>query len=329
MQRSTQSRRGFTLIELLVVIAIIALLIGLLLPALSRARKNAKFLECGTRQRDIHKAMIFFAQSNKSSYPIPTKLNSSLANDMPEQDAGLIHQNDSIGNIMSILIFNKAFTPEFAIDPSENNQNVEADADYDFIQQSLGSNYKEAGQIWDTAFAGAFPEDPTTPDSKSNCSYSMAMLYGPRAKKEWTDSSNSATYAVMSDRGPKKGKVESKRRTCYLIHGNDKQWQGNLTFNDNHVSRFSERFDYPSGGAGLDGQVDMSFAPAGVYYKAATATTVSNVPDNIFKLDDYLVSSPRTKGDDIHLGFWRIANVSGKQSDDPESRACYDPLIPQ
>ncbi len=61
--------KAFTLIELLVVISIIALLIGILLPALGAARRTARQMQNSTQVRGIHNALVTFAQGNKTYYP--------------------------------------------------------------------------------------------------------------------------------------------------------------------------------------------------------------------------------------------------------------------
>ncbi|MBW8038781.1 MAG: type II secretion system protein [Planctomycetes bacterium] len=57
-------QRGFTLIELLVVIAIIALLLGLLMPALERARELARRAVCSANLRDLAIAWVIYADDN-------------------------------------------------------------------------------------------------------------------------------------------------------------------------------------------------------------------------------------------------------------------------
>ena len=66
MTRSKRSRRGFTLIELLVVVAIIALLISILLPALSRAKEQARKTTCVSNLKGIGQAANQYLLSGRS-----------------------------------------------------------------------------------------------------------------------------------------------------------------------------------------------------------------------------------------------------------------------
>ncbi len=78
---------GFTLVELLVVVAIIALLVSILLPALGKAREEAKKVVCLSNCHQWGLSTLLYATDNRDSFPYRYN-RSSLGNYRPEGSPG-------------------------------------------------------------------------------------------------------------------------------------------------------------------------------------------------------------------------------------------------
>lgn len=245
----SRRRAGFTLVELLVVISIIAVLIGVLLPALGKARQAARQMKDSVNVRSTVTAMIVWAGSNSGRYPLPSALDTA-----DQTVAALGEDKNTTGNILSILVANGASAPEMLISTAESNvEQVQKATIYDFSNPSGAVD--PANALWDPKFKGT-PDDAGPASLQgariSNNSFAHVVPFG-RRRSMWSDTM-STTEAVFGNRGPAythddsgslaatgtqwalASSADGLSSNTLLIHGGRTTWEGNIGYNDGHTT---------------------------------------------------------------------------------------------
>ena len=256
-QRTTRHLgRAFTLIELLVVIAIIAILVGLLVPALAGARKYARKGKDSTQIRSIVQGLTVWGGQHDGAFPRPSLLDRANNTIDPGGDAPMV--KDNTGNILSVLIFNGMFEAEQAKSPAETNDNIVIDTGYERDSPSRAEGSSKSLALWDPGFAGfpgesdSFSGVPSDGRRKGDNgeevghnSYATAFPFGER-KAAWNSNFN-AKSVIAGNRGPqyrfKDGDIWTledrpiaQGSNTLRFYGNDESWSGHLAYGDGHVA---------------------------------------------------------------------------------------------
>lgn len=308
--------RGFTLVELLVVIAIIALLVGLLLPALAKAQQSARETKDATQLKQIHTAMLSYAVGDKSGrLPLPGYINRCVTSTTPPVPTTENPTLNTTANLYSCMIAQDYFKPNLCISPVDLNPIVVekgkgGTTPYNYNAYNPGAN---PPVYWDTTFTANIAA--TIGSGTSNTSYAHLALFGLRKDVNWR-STNDATKPLLGTRPPKLlanggwDPAPNGSAASYptMMIGPKKEWWGNLVYADNHVdltkSFWPEGVVFECGNSGPSVKdhifiIGTSFNSPGCLKQGCVATcgssaSTANVPNS---------------GGDTWMGFWN--NVNG------------------
>jgi prepilin-type N-terminal cleavage/methylation domain-containing protein len=201
-EKKIMKKKGFTLVELLVVIAIIALLMGILMPALAKVRQIAFRMVCGTNLSGIGKAMMLYANDYDDELPRAggrtsewgTKIDNWKA--MNRYEAYQMSRDGGSGfatitSCFYLLVKYTEVTPKSFICKSDGGVSEFVPVD----DPDIGSDTDmEIDEFWDF---GSFQNEEDNPGN--HCSYAYHM---PFSNQYALTTSSEPGLAVAADRNP-------------------------------------------------------------------------------------------------------------------------------
>lgn len=227
-------KRGFTLVELLVVIAIIALLMGILMPTLSKVREMANRVVCGSNLSGLYKSMKLYAEDNNDSY---VKAGGRKASWGPtavwDADSGI----EAYGSILSgtryengkatigasfyLLIKYASASPKQFVCKADSTAEV-------FKLSGTGTAKTELTDVWDFGETTSPATENGVPYPAIYYSYAYHMPYLMSTKAIYSlDSTSNGSMVVMADKSPYLVTTSDSDRQRYDFTDSDTHEWGN------------------------------------------------------------------------------------------------------